>query len=277
MWGEYMAIITISRGTMSGGKRLAEMLEKNLGYRCISREIIIRATDDYGVPESKLFDAIQKGPSFFQKFTFERERYLAYIQASLCEYAKDDNLIYHGHAGHFLLKGISHVLKIRIVASMTYRIKAAIEQFNFSEKDAAKYIDRVDKERVKWTKFLYGKDWRSPELYDIVFNLEGADLEFVSEMVQHAAKQPPFLATSESRKAMHDLLTVSKVRASLAGIPNIRLEHLDVQADGEAVTIRGRAKTQALSDAILEAAAKVPEAKQIENQVEIDYRSYGIE
>jgi len=38
-----MSIITISRGTMSGGKILAETLAERLSYRCISREIIIKA------------------------------------------------------------------------------------------------------------------------------------------------------------------------------------------------------------------------------------------
>lgn len=272
-----MSIITVSRGTMSGGKKLAEMLSDRLGYRCISREIIIKAADDYGVPESKLFEAIQKGPSIFQKFTFERERYLAYIQASLCESVKDNNIIYHGHAGHFLLEGISHVLKIRVLANMLYRITAAMEQFSFSEKEATKYINRVDKERVKWTMFLYGKDWTSPELYDIVFNLENADLEFVCEMVQHAVKQPQFQATPESKKAMRDLLIASKVRAALARIPNLRLENINVQADDWQVVIGGRVKTQTLSDAIQEAASQVPMVKKIENRLEIDYRSFRID
>jgi cytidylate kinase len=272
-----MAIITISRGSMSGGKKLAEMLADKLGYKCISREIIIRSADSYGVPESKLFEAIQKSPSIFQKLTFAKERYLAFIQATLCEYAKDDNLIYHGHGGHFLLEGISHVLRIRILASMPFRIKAAVDQFKFSEKEAVKYITRVDKERVKWTKFLYGKDWRSPELYDIVFNLEGADLDFVCELVQHAVKQPEFQATPQSIKAMQDLLIASRVRAALARIPDIRLEHLAVRADGGLVTIRGRTKLQKISDDILETATSVPGVDKVENQVEIDYRGYEIE
>jgi cytidylate kinase len=273
-----MAIITISRGTMSGGKKLAEMLAKCLGgYRCVSREIIIKAADDYGVPESKLFDAIQKGPSIFQKLTFERERYLAYIQASLCEFANEDNLVYHGHAGHLLLEGVAHVLKIRILASPEFRIKAAVEQFHFDESEAAKYIERVDKERDKWTKFLYGKDWRSPELYDIVFNLENADLKFVCEMVCHAAKQPQFQATEESKKAVYDLLIASRVRAALAGNRDVRLEYLDIKANDGKVIIKGRVKSQVLTREVLETAGKVAGVKEVRDEIDIDYRGYPVD
>lgn len=272
-----MSIITISRGTMSGGTRLAEMLSEQLGYRCVSREIIIKAADDYGVPEGKLFSTIQKTPSIFQKLSFERDRYLAYIQASLCEYAKENNLIYHGNAGHFLLEGIAHVLRVRLVAEMPYRIKMTMQQFNYSEKDAARYIERVDKGRVKWTNFLYGRDWTSPELYDLVFNIERADLDFVCEMVSHAVKQPQFQETPESAKAMNDLLLASRVRAALAGISDLRLDRIEVGADGDKATLRGLVRTQEQLDAAAEAADLVPGVEVVNNELQVDYRSYEVQ
>jgi cytidylate kinase len=272
-----MAIITISRGTMSGGKKLAYMLADKLGYKCLSREIIIKAADDYGIEEFKLFEAIRNSPSILQKLTFERERYLAYIQASLCEYAKDDNLIYHGHAGHFLLKGISHVLRIRIVADMNYRIKATMEQQRLDKKEAEKYIIQVDKERIKWTKFLYGKDWTSPDLYDIVINLEHTDFEFICSLVLCAVAQTRFKTTPESTKSMNDLLLASRVRAALAAISQIRLGNLYIKANDGNVTIQGRSRSQETSDSILEIASKVSGVVEVKSNVEVDYRSFKIE
>jgi cytidylate kinase len=272
-----MAIITISRGTMSGGKKLAEMLAEKLGYRCVSREVIVKAAHEYGVPDSELFNAVQKSLSVFQKLSFDRERYLDFIQASLCEYAKNDNLIYHGNAGHFLLQGVSHVLRVRLVAELSYRVKAAMEQLRLPEKEAIKYIEQVDKERIKWTHFLYGKDWSSPELYDIVFNLGGTDLDFVCDMTAHAVKHPQFQATPESIQAMNNLLTASRVRAALADIQNIRLDRLVIRADGGTVTLQGRVKTQKQLDAVLEAAGMAPDVEAVDNKMEVDYRSYGVE
>ena len=272
-----MAIITISRGTMSGGRKLAEMLTKKLGYKSVSREIIVKAAADFGVKESKLFDAIRKSPTVLQKLTFEREHYLAFIQASLCEYANDDNLIYHGHAGHFLLKGISHVLRVRIVADMPYRIKAAMEQKQFTREEAKKYIEQVDKERIKWTKFLYGKNWTSAELYDLVINLEHTDLSCVCDLVVHATKQSCFHATPESILSMKNLLISSRVKAALAEIPKIRLGSLDIKSDNGEVIIIGRSRSQEISDSILKVAANVPGVVKVNAHVDIDYKSYPIE
>jgi cytidylate kinase len=142
-----MAIVTISRGTFSGGLMLAEELAEKLGYRCVGREEIIeQASRKYGVSEDKLLKAILKGPSAFQRFTYEREQYLAYVQAVLCENAKGDNMIYHGNAGHFLLKAVSHVLRVRIVAPMDVRVKFVIERQQMLHDEAVKYIEKIDKE-----------------------------------------------------------------------------------------------------------------------------------
>jgi cytidylate kinase len=272
-----MSIITISRGTMSGGEKLAHMLCKKLGYKCISREIIIKAADDYGVEEHKLFEAINKSPSILRKLTFEKERYLAFIRASLCEYAKDDNLIYHGHAGHFLLKGIKHVLKVRIIAELPDRIKAAMERNNLTEIEAEKFIERVDRERAKWTKFLYAEDWTSPKLYDIVINSTNLSIENSIDALVQLVKSPMFQTTPESQKAMNDLLISSRVRAALARMPLINLGYLDIRADDGKVTINGRSKSQEITDSILSTAEGVTGVKEIKMNVEIDYRSYKIE
>jgi cytidylate kinase len=272
-----MAIVTISRGTMSGGKKLAQMLCSELGYKCVSREIIIKAADDYGVEEYVLFEAISKSPSLINKLTFERERYLAFIQASLCEYAKDDNLIYHGHAGHFLLEGIDHVLKIRVIAELPDRIKAAMERNHLSEKEAEKYIERVDKERAKWTNFLYARDWTSPSLYDIVINSSQLSIDNSINTIVRLVKSPMFQCTPESKKAMNDLLIASRVRAALAQTHQVRLGYLHIQADDGIIIINGRSKSQSTLDLIREIAGKVDGVKEVKMHVDIDYRSYQIE
>ena len=272
-----MSIITISRGTMSGGAKIAEMLAEKLGYRCISREIIVNASDDYGVPEARLYDSIQKGPSIFQKFTCEREKYLAFIQASLCEYAKDDNIVYHGHAGHLLLKGIGHVLRVRISAALEYRIKATRESLGFSEKKAKKYIKSIDKQRAKWTKFLYGMDWRSSELYDLVLNLDSGNHELACEIIKFTVNQPQFQITEESRQAMHNLLISSRVKAAIAREMDPCLDRVTIKADKDNVIIAGRVPTKELIDSIIDIVEKVPGISNIDSRLEIDYRGYGIE
>jgi len=49
-----MPIITISRGSYSRGKDVAEKLAQRLGYECLSRDILLEASDEFNIPEIKL-------------------------------------------------------------------------------------------------------------------------------------------------------------------------------------------------------------------------------
>ena len=62
-----MSIITISRGTFSGGKEFAESLAKNLGYRCLSREELSEKAIKANVPAGKLQTAMIKPPRVYQR------------------------------------------------------------------------------------------------------------------------------------------------------------------------------------------------------------------
>ncbi|MFC1980417.1 cytidylate kinase family protein, partial [Chloroflexota bacterium] len=66
-----MAIITISRGTFSGGQSLAEDVAKKLGYRCISREVLVEAARQYDVAEESLRKTLIEKPGFLEHRSLE--------------------------------------------------------------------------------------------------------------------------------------------------------------------------------------------------------------
>ncbi len=57
-----MPIITISRGTLSGGKMFAESLSAKLGYRCIDRDALIERAVTRRVSPQDLLTAMQVPP-----------------------------------------------------------------------------------------------------------------------------------------------------------------------------------------------------------------------
>ncbi len=97
-----MSVITISRGSYTHGKEVAERVAKRLGYECLSRDVLLEVSDEYNVSEFKLLRAMTDVPSVLDRFTFGRERYIAYIKAAILGRLRNDNVVYHGFAGHFL-------------------------------------------------------------------------------------------------------------------------------------------------------------------------------
>lgn len=210
-----MAIITISRGSFSKGKEVAELVAGRLGYSLLSREICIEASDEFNASEVKVCRAIQDAPSFFERFTYGRERYMAYITSAILERFQQDNVVYHGLAGHFFVKNIAHVLKIRILAHRRDRIRTLMEREHVSGIEAARRLDEEDHTRRQWSLNLYGVDTWDPGLYDLVVHIRKLRVDDAAKIIADTAGLDQFKTTLESRKALDELALAARVKAAL--------------------------------------------------------------
>jgi cytidylate kinase len=206
-----MSIITISRGSYSRGLEIAERVAKKLGYQCLDRNVLIEASNEFNIPEVKLIRALEDPPSFFERFTKMKKYYVAYIQKALIDNLRADNIVYHGLAGHFFVKEIPHVLKVRIVADLEYRVKFVMERDNLSRNKAIDFLKKIDSSRREWGQHLYGLDIEDPIHYDIVMNTESLSIEVVVGIICDMATWKQFQTTPASQKKMDNLaLSYSK-------------------------------------------------------------------
>lgn len=211
-----MAIITISRGSYSRGKEIAEKAAEKLDYSLLSRDILLQASEEFNIPEIRLVRALHDAPSVLERFSHGKERYVAFIQQALLEQVQGDNIVYHGLAGHFFLRGISHVLKVRIIADMEDRVRLEMNREEISEKDARKILKKDDDERRHWALSLYGVDTSDASLYDLVINVGGMEVDCAVEIICHtASKSPCFETTAESQVALKNRLLAAHVRSAL--------------------------------------------------------------
>ena len=223
-----MAIITISRGSYTRGKEIAEKVAERLGYECIARETLLEASQQFNVPEIKLLHAIQDAPSFTDRFSYNKERYIAYIQTALLRHLRKDNVVYHGFAGHFLIKGVSHVLKARIVAALESRAAIVMERDKVSREEALRFLKKIDDQRRKWSRSLYGIDTWHSSLYDFVLNIDRLTVNDAVDIICDTVKQPAFRTTPQSQKAMDNLLLACEVKAVLIGVkPDVEVSASD--------------------------------------------------
>jgi len=222
-----MAIITISRGSFSHGKEIAEKVAETLGYECVSREILLEASEYFKVSEKKLLESIHDAPSILDRITRGREKYIAYIRAALLDHVRKDNVVYHGHAGHMLIPEVGHVLKVRVIAEMDERIAFVRQQRNLSRDEAAAFLANEDKQRALWTRYLYKVDIENPRLYDMILNINGLKVWDACNMICTAAKSETFATTPESQRAISDLAIVSHVKAVLADICEADVQSTD--------------------------------------------------
>ncbi len=234
-----MPLITISRGSMSGGKELAECISAALGSPCIGREILVDAAAKLGVPEQVLAKKMEKGPGLWDRLTLERRIYVVAVQAALAEQAVSGNLVYHGLAGQMLLRGLPAVLRLRLIAPLEVRIQTVMERQKLTRQAAEQYIHDVDDNRARWTRFMYDVDVRDSRLYDLIINLEGMTIPTACCAVLEIVKQPEFEITDSVRERLADFALGCHVKVALATHPASRGLDLQVEADHGIVSIIG--------------------------------------
>jgi len=264
-----VAIITVSRGTFSGGEGLAKWVAEKLGYRCVAREVVTKAASEYGADEQRLYKALVEKPGLIERLTLDRTRYLALIQAALCKTVKDDNIVYHGHAGHLLLRGIPHVIRVRVIANMELRIRAAMHRQELTRSQAIDYIHKVDEDRAKWAKFLYHVDWQDPALYDVVINLDHFSLSAACDVVCAAAGLEEFRTTSESQRMMDDAVVSTEVRARIAADDSMADAQVEVTAHDGIVIASGTVGSPEALEKINHIVRETPGARELKSNIRI--------
>jgi len=213
-----MAIITISRGSYSKGKEVAEKVAERLGYECISRDLLVETSEHFNIPELKLVRALHDAPSVLERFTYGKERYLAYITSTLFHHAQKDNMVYHGLAGHFILRGIKHMLNVRILANIEDRVRLEMERENLAYEAALRVIRKDDDERRQWSLKVFGVDTWDASLYDLVIHIGKLTADDAVEIICGALQSQRFKTTPESQKEVEDLACAARVKASLVNL-----------------------------------------------------------
>ena len=265
-----MSIITISRGTFSGGQILAECVAKKLGYSCISREIIVAAARGRGVPLEELTKALNEPPGgLFHRKTLSRVHYLVYIREALVKTVKDEKAVYHGLAGQLLLIGVPHVLRVFVIANMEYRIQAAIERLHCNRGKAIEFINSIDKKRDNWVRFLYNVDRHDPSLYDLIINLDRIDIDSACDIICASASQQEFQTTPESQKRLKDLVLAAEIRAMIASEGSIDDDSVEVEADNGVIILKGMAHSLADADKIRQVVRQRVDVKDIKSEMHV--------
>jgi cytidylate kinase len=242
-------LITITRGSLSASRQVAEKISVELGCKIVTREEVLERASEFGLDETGMagVDYIEKNPPhLWNRHAAERRLYLILIRASLLDFVAQGNTIYLGHMGQFVLSDVPKLLRIRVDASTEFRIRSLVDGRKFSEAEADVYIKRIDARRRSWAKFLYGSDYDSPHHYDMILNLERMSLDSAADVTLHAARRPEWEIDEETTKTIKNIHLASTVSARLVQSPRTRGMELAVECD----SLTGRTKIRGMSPLI---------------------------
>jgi len=263
-----MAIITISRGSATGGLLLAEGLSEALNYKVVKREDILQGTARFGVAAAKLEKFLFGPPTFSDDFKRDIRNYIAFFQAALCEYIQKEDVIYLGNVGHMLLRNMACVLRVRLIAPKEFRIKMLVERKQMTSEQASAYIDKIDAQRRAWTLLLYGVDWLNPSLYDLTLNLESMDIDTAVDVAATAARHKRLSETEQCMVSFENMLLASRTQAELAADPRTGPADIEVEADAASATVFLKGKLPSdIFEASVDIARNISEVENVDTSL----------
>ncbi|MBF0592994.1 MAG: cytidylate kinase-like family protein [Nitrospirae bacterium] len=258
-----MAVITINRDSYSMGKVIAEGLASELGYKCIGDEVFAATSKGFGIAETKIRSALEDAPTFWGIPLTTRSKLISCYQSTLARLLLDDNVVYYGPAGHLLIQGVSHVLKVYLQSDIEARVQLKAKTEDITGGKALKKLLKEDKGHSKLTSFLYGINGNEEGLCDMVINTGKAGMKDVIRTISVQALSKRYRTTTYSVNCLKNIELSFRVRAALIDVDR----DVSVRAASGSVFIHARAtegKRQKLVDTVRNAAKSIRDVANVE-------------
>lgn len=262
-----MQIITIYQGASGSGEELADSVAQALGYGCVDREVLVEASLQYGIPETKLTEIVEREPSWWATFTHNLDPYRTALQAAFCEIARDHGIVYHGHLGHELIPKFQHVLKILLTAPMEMRVEQVQARHKLNQTAARRYVEEVDKARTRRLQGMFGTDWRDASRYDLVINLGHISLATAKRLIVDTAHAPDFQMTPASKQAFENFALATRVRATLALAEDLSQVRVEVKANDGDIFVSGTVPEWITAKQVITHIEAIPGIKQVRSDL----------
>jgi cytidylate kinase len=253
-----MAIIAISRQMGSEGYTIAAAAATALNYDYVDRQMVVTAAKAYDVRAEALAQVADQHLAGWQAFNEEKLRYRTFLDAAYYKFAEKDNVVTAGRGIATLVHGISHALRIRIIAPLDVRVARTMKKENLDHAKATHRVHQYDQDVTARIGYLFGPAWMIPENYDLVINTARDDVELYTDMVVALASHPRFRSTPESTQMVKDRSLAAQVRAAIAQNDQTRATHLEATADKGHVSLKGPVWNAGIRDEVLRVAKGVP-------------------
>jgi cytidylate kinase len=263
-----MSIVTISHEMGAGGPEIGQQVAERLGYKYVDHELISETAHRYGLLEEKLEHLDETKPSLFERFDAETRRYITAMQTALYEFAERDRVVLMGRSGQWLLRGISHVLRARVMAPFEVRVRRLGTKLSgpmgeqASLRTVTEMVRRDDTEKAGRMRYLYEVDVADPALYDLVINTEKLPISAAVDIITDVARRQELQTTPAAAQLVADRSLASQVQVALATNAETRKYRITVEAKAGVVTLEG---TAAMDEA-LEVAKSVGGVREVRAQ-----------
>ena len=185
-----MAIITISRYSATGGRKLGRLLAKKLGYQYVDKSLFQKIAVDLNVSDRTL-ESFEKSREYrisnifsrvfsksyvdrivgHDKSVVEEVEYQTSLKKLILAVAQEDNVVIIGRAANFFLKEYENCYCFHLVAPMDWRKKYAVQKLGMPQDSVQEILDKRDKNRLWFLHSICGRDFNDTVWSHLTLNM----------------------------------------------------------------------------------------------------------
>ncbi len=239
-----MAILAISYEFGSGAEEIGRAVEKQLSYEYIALGRVLDEAKQTGKKWERFSIEYGEGsPNIWERYDWSFMGFMALVQSIILGHALRDNVVIMTRGANYLLRGIPHALRIRVVAPVEKRIVRVMSKEDISHDTARLLVRQADWEIASVIRQLYGKKWDDPEAYEIKFDTSARPMEEIHEIVRNLLAARGNLKSPEAQRQLEMRALAARIKAAVATNPEFLIPTLEVEPRGEGIILRGVARS----------------------------------
>ncbi|MBQ3965333.1 MAG: cytidylate kinase-like family protein [Treponema sp.] len=236
-----MAIITLTRQSGSMGDEIGMLIARRLGYTFYDRKEIERRIIKKGLSAEELKKYDERKPSFFDRFSKLRDKYLNCLSMVILEMAQQNNCVIMGRGAFLYLRDMPNHLTLRFVSTEKERLAHIKKLMNIeSDKLALKMLKESDKRQYAFYKSCFHYDLNDHTLIHATINTASLNADMLSEMIVAGVSNN---VTDEIEKLgeqrINELILGQQITNKLIFEHNLRIDDLWILVRDNVITLHG--------------------------------------
>ncbi len=183
-------LITLSRQYASGGSEVARLVAEALGWTVVDDDFVREVAQRAGLPLEEVALLEERAPTFLERFArstalaspelfmpatggieeFDEDKLIKITRSLVAELAHEGRVVMVGRAAAAVLEREQDAMHVQLVAPRSVRVQTAIERLGIDPKEAPRMVDERDRNRERYHKEYYERDWADATNYHMVLN-----------------------------------------------------------------------------------------------------------
>ncbi|MEO8635287.1 MAG: cytidylate kinase-like family protein [Gemmatimonadales bacterium] len=202
-------LITISRQFGAGGSEVARLVADGLGWSVVDNEIIDRVARLAGLAPDIVAQQDERVPGFVERLARalaassqeyavpelgvalrpEEPSLVRLTEMVVKQIAAEGKVVLVGRAAPAVLGQSEDTLDVKLVASRAFRIQLVIVGHDLDAPAAEALMDRTDRERARYHREHYSRDWDEPTHFHLIVNTGLLGLEGAADVILAQARR----------------------------------------------------------------------------------------